>query len=352
MKILHIVQSMNLGGIESMVFSILRADSKNVFILAIEGSREASIKCSPAFAHYSNNIFYANKKRGFRYSVVQRIQHVCQEHAISIIHSHHIGPLIYGSLAKRSMRSIKQVHTQHDIWHLKHFKAWLIEYSILKTQKNIHLIAVSSDIYQELKRWYPRSKINLVRNGIDTNRFKPGNKHDARTILSLPLDATIIATAGRLEEIKGQRDLIQAMATLPTPFYLAIAGSGRLEKVLQQQIEQLCVSTRVRLLGQIDAIELLYQACDIFCLPSLEEGLPLAILEAQACNVPVICSDVGSCAECVDPKSGRLIPPQSPEAIVQACLELKVVVGQPREFVVRQFSLTALLEKYQQIYSE
>lgn len=351
MKVLHIVSSMEPGGIEHLVFSIMCADVKNVYILAIGCSREESFIKWPALEAYSANFIFANKKKGFCFGVTQLIKQTCKEHTISVIHSHHIGPLIYGSLASLSMKSLKHVHTQHDIWHLKDRKQWLIEYLILSSRKNIHLVAVSTNIFNKLNSLYPRHKISLVYNGIDINRFKPGNKHDIRTQLKLPLNSTIIACVGRLEEVKGQRYLIQAMAYLPKSYYLAIAGKGSLSDALRKETETLGLLSRVCFLDQVDQIELLYQASDLLCLPSLDEGLPLAILESQACNVPVVCSNVGSCTEGVDPESGLLIPPKNPKAIAQACLELLNSNKQPREFILSQFSLSSLIEKYQQIYA-
>lgn len=350
MKILHIVSAMEPHGIENLVFSIMCADVKNVYILAIECSREESYKKWPALARYSSNLIFAHKKNGFRYRVSRLIKQTCKKHSISVIHTHHIGPLIYGGLASQSIKSLKHVHTQHDIWHIKDRKQWLIEYFILSMRKNIHLTAISTEIFNELNRLYPRHKISLIYNGIDTDRFKPGNKHDTRALLNLPLSPIIIACVGRLEEIKGQLYLIRAMMDLPNSYYLAIAGIGDLSDALRKATETLGLSNRVCFLGQIEQIELLYQASDLFCLPSLDEGLPLAVLEAQACNVPVICSNVGSCAEGVDPMSGRLIAPKDPKAIVSACLELAGSNKLPREYILLHFSLTSIVKKYQQIY--
>lgn len=351
MKVLHIVSEMELGGIENLVFSILRYDVQNVYILAISGSREQALTNWPALAPYSDNIIFANKGTGVRFKVVQAIKQACQQLAISVIHTHHIGPLIYGSLASQTMRSVKHIHTQHDIWHLKNLKQWLIEYLILNLRKDIHLIAVSKVIFEYMQRLCPRTPIDLVHNGIDTNRFKPGHKDHARAVLKLPLDATIITNVARLEEVKGQQYLIKALSYLPKSYYLAIAGRGSLLERLQKQSEELGLSNRIAFLGQINDTELVYQAGDLFCLSSLEEGLPLAILEAQACNIPVLCTNIGSCAEGIDPESGRLIAPRDAKAIAEACLQSIQPAADPRDFILAHFSLSALLKKYQQIYA-
>lgn len=350
MKILHVVDKMEMGGIENLIFSILRKDTDNTYVLAIHGSREETFNNWPALAAYSDHFIFANKKEGFQFDVTRRIKKSCQTLAISVIHSHHIGPLIYSSLASRSLKGLKHVHTQHDIWHLQNKKYWLIEYLLLQFRKDIHIVAVSNNIADYMRRLFPKSKVDLVYNGIDTDRFKPWDKQKAREALQLPLDTSLIATAGRVEKIKGQRYLIQALLELPQSYCLVIAGNGRGLSTLQKESEALNLASRVFFLKQIEQIELVYQACDLFCLPSLDEGLPLAILEAQACNVPVICSDVGSCAEGIDKASGQLVPPADPKAIAKACLTITRPVTTPRDFILAQFSLAALIEKYQAIY--
>ncbi|MFA6303020.1 MAG: glycosyltransferase [Legionella sp.] len=351
MRVLHIVSAMGPGGIENLVFSLLRADEKNIFVLAINGTLEQTLKAWPALTSYKDQLIFANKKEGLSFEIVRTIKKACHDHSIDIIHSHHIGPLIYGSLASWGVRSPKHVHTQHDIWHLEQRREWWIEYLILNMRKDISLIAVSKKIFNYMKKLFPRNTINLVHNGIDTDRFKPGNKNEAKELLHLPMDSTIIANASRLEEIKGLHYLIQAMQFLPESYHVAVAGNGSQLETLKKNAASLGLSNRIHFLGHIDAIELLYQASDLFCLPSLEEGLPLAILEAQACNLPVICSDVGSCAEGVDPESGFLIAPKDPKLIAQTCKKAIKTGSSSRDFILAHFSLSSLIEKYQHIYT-
>lgn len=350
MKILHVIDKMEMGGIENLIFSILKKDTNNIYVLAIHGTYEETFNNWPALTAYSNHFIFANKKDGFQLDVSRLIKKTCQDLAISVIHSHHIGPLIYSSLVSKSLKALKHVHTQHDIWHLQNKKYWLIEYLLLKFRKDIHLVAVSRHIADYMQRLFPKNNIDLVYNGIDTERFQPFDKQKAREVLQLPLSADLIATSGRVEKIKGQRYLIQALLELPQSYCLVIAGRGRELSALQKESEALNLASRVFFLKQIEQIELVYQACDLFCLPSLDEGLPLAILEAQACNVPVICSDVGSCAEGIDKASGQLVPPADPKAIAKACLTIARPVTTPRDFILAQFSLTVLMEKYQAIY--
>lgn len=97
-------------------------------------------------------------------------------------------------------------------------------------------------------------------------------------------------------------------------------------------------------------MDLFYQACDLFCLPSLNEGLPLALLEAQAANLPSVCSNVGSCAEALDPATGVLVKPKDAAAIARACLLVQKCQTGPRQFILTHFSLKSLKDQYMQLY--
>lgn len=351
MKILHIVSAMELGGIENLIFSLLLADPAKVYILAIMGTRDEALERWPALAPFNDHLIFAEKGKGFQWKVVHCIKATCEKHKITVLHSHHIGPLIYASLISQ-WKPITHVHTQHDIWHLSNRKHWLIEYAILKFRNDIRLIAISKDIYKYMKDLFPASPLYLVHNGIDTERFQPGDKVLARRQLNLPEDALIIATAGRLEQVKGQIYLLRALAELPFQYKLVIAGNGSLLGELEQAALALGLSDRVFFLQHLTEVETVYQASDMFCLPSLNEGLPLVILEAQACNIPVICSQVGSCAEGVDPASGTLVPPGDATAITKACLQTAKNQGAPRGFILKFFSLNTLIKAYQAIYQQ
>lgn len=350
-RILHIIQHLKPGGIEQLVFSMLCANVQNVYILALELSPQESFSAWPKLKSFSNNLFFAEKKQGVSVKTIRFITNICSRLDIATIHTHHIGPLIYGYLATKRL-SLKHVHTEHDVWHLQNIKNRIIQHLIFRLAKNISLVAVSHHIYTRLKAFFPKMPLFLIYNAIDTNRYGPGNKTQARRYFKLPLTATVIGSAGHLYAIKGHTYLIEAMQSLPENYYLIIAGTGYLEQTLLSQIHQLNLTPRVFLLGMVENMRLFYEACDVFCLPSLNEGLPLVLLEAQACQIPVVCSDVGSCIEAVDPNSGFLVPPKNAKALKDSCLKIKEKNGHPRDFILNKFNFKDCLTKYNQLYKK
>jgi glycosyltransferase involved in cell wall biosynthesis len=137
-----------------------------------------------------------------------------------------------------------------------------------------------------------------------------------------------------------------------------IAGRGELLPVLQRETADLQLGDRVKFLGYRSDVPALLDLMEIFVLPSLSEGLPLSLLEAQAAGKPVVASNVGGNPEVVeDGKSGFLVPPSNPDVLAERLLRLlenpsqAVAMGaQGRLRVWRTFSLEAMGQAYLSLY--
>lgn len=110
---------------------------------------------------------------------------------------------------------------------------------------------------------------------------------------------------------------------------------------------------RVHFLGAVDRPEQVYRAADIACVPSRNEGLPLAPLEAQACGTPVVVSDVGACREAVCPATGSLFPAGDVAAMAEA-LQRGLATPRdrsPRQFVAANADARGMAQRYQALYA-
>ncbi len=95
-------------------------------------------------------------------------------------------------------------------------------------------------------------------------------------------------------------------------------------------------------------------ALDIFCLPSLKEGFPLTLLEAQACNVPVVTTRIGSCIEATCPKPGILVSPNNPSELAKAIAKQSRGANgkNPRNFVMKNCSIELMMYQYEKLYNQ
>lgn len=150
-------------------------------------------------------------------------------------------------------------------------------------------IAMTNEIEAELlKKKYPSEKIVRIPNAVDTQKFSPDSPRSE--------DPFIICYIGRLAKGKGLEILIKAFSTLRTRterFNGLIVGNGELKTSLIKQVNQLRLQTHVSFVGEVDDVVPFYHQSHVFVLPSFSEGMPLALLEAMACGVCVVATNVG-----------------------------------------------------------
>ncbi|MFD1217357.1 glycosyltransferase family 4 protein [Microbulbifer celer] len=167
--------------------------------------------------------------------------------------------------------------------------------------------------------------VTFIPNGVDNRLFSPGPS-DLRSQLHIPADAFVIAIACRLEPVKGVRHLARAVAAIDDPrLHLVIAGEGSEYADIQQILLRKVQSGHAHLLGSVDNREMprIYRAADASALPSLMEATSIAGLEAMACGLPVIGSDVGGIPYIVrHGKNGLLVTPESSDELQQAIEQL------------------------------
>lgn len=176
-------------------------------------------------------------------------------------------------------------------------------------QKADRVICVSDSLRRlALSLGMPPEKGMVVGNGVDTAKFHPVDRAAARTRYGLPSDAKVLITVGALVERKGFHRVIDCLPELlrahPTLHYLVVGGTspeGSMEAELRAQVVRLGLAERVHFLGPVPPHELKWplSAADVFVLATRNEGWANVILEAMACGLPVVATDVGGNREVV-----------------------------------------------------
>ena len=204
------------------------------------------------------------------------------------------------------------------------------------------------------------NKLSVVPNGVDVEDFHPDPsvRADVRRELGLG-DEFLWLAAGRLEPVKDYPTLLRAFAILPEQARLLIAGEGSLQSDLRLLAARLGIEGRVRFLGFQPDVKPWMRAADGFVLSSRCEGLPVGLLEAGACALPSIATDVpGSREAIVCGRTGRLTPCGAPDALAKAMTAM--MLSSPRErcnmgnlarlHVTESFSLEAMLDRWEKLY--
>ena len=163
------------------------------------------------------------------------------------------------------------------------------------------------------------TKLNVLRNGVDLERFLPVDRKIAREKTGLPLAGCILLSVGRLDKGKGHHFVIEALKQSPGTI-LVIIGSGVERERLQQLASQLGVENRVKFAGQVpnEQLKYWYSAADALVLFSEREGWANVLLESMACGTPVISSQIPGTIEVVtDPAGGLLIKERTVDALTE-----------------------------------
>lgn len=203
---------------------------------------------------------------------------------------------------------VSRVHGSDINEYFRHPPRKRLILSALRRSKSI--IAVSGDLKVRLvSEGIDEGKVHVIYNGIDRDIFHPVASFSARTKLGLSEHVKIVLYAGNLEPVKAVGLLIEAMSRLGKyDAELHILGSGPEYRRLVRLTGSAGLEGRVIFHGSVEhtRMGMWFNACDLFCLPSLDEGTPNVILEALACRTPVVATDTGGIPEILSSESGIL----------------------------------------------
>lgn len=253
-----------------------------------------------------------------------------------IVHAHghpYLTSLVAAKLAKRDSKPF--VLTQHNTF---------IEYdSIFDCVERLNDIAVGKETLKEADKIITVSnatkdyvlslgakpgKIKVLHNGVDLIRFRPlaEKRDEIRKRFGISQNSTVVLTVRRLVYKNGIDTLIESAniaVKKNARIVFLVIGKGPDFNSVQTRIEQLGLENNFRLAGFVkdEDLPLYYNAADFFALPSKSgEGLPLVALEAMACGLPVIATNVGGISEILIKDYGKLVPPNQPESLAKAIL--------------------------------
>ena len=301
---------------------------------------------------------------GRDWQVIADVVRAIRAGSISLIHAHEFYMGVIGAVVSR-LTGVPLVVTIHGK-----------NYYPDKMRRRLMLRMTAAQacgfvmVSEELKQFVcaitrvPQEDVQVIHNGVALEPFG-GESHtvDLRAQAGIPQNVRVIGTVGALFPVKGQRYLIEAFRQVRTRMataHLVILGEGQEREALEHQAQQLGVRDSVHLLGFREDVLALLPQMDVVVLPSLSEGLPLALLEAMAAMRPVVVTQVGGIPEVVqDGMTGFLVPPGDAEALAAQLLRVLANPGLAaqlgaagRDIVRARFSHSAMLGKYQSIYGQ
>lgn len=208
----------------------------------------------------------------------------------------------------------KVIYTAHGFHFYKGapLKNWAIFYPLEKyLSKYTHtLITINKeDFARAEKRFKAKNIVYVPGIGVDVTKFQSAGEssESIRQELGISNETMLFVSVGELSHRKNHSVIIKALSQVNKDFYYIIVGQGELEQELKNMISSLGLNDRVSLLGYRTDISQILHAADVFLFPSLQEGLPVALMEAMACGLPCIVSEIRGNTDLVDSTVGELI---------------------------------------------
>jgi glycosyltransferase involved in cell wall biosynthesis len=354
MKIVHVVIGGEVAGGQAIALRLARAArdrGDEVAFVAPERGRFTEQADSEGF-----RVHLLALERSFQVGALFRLARLLRRERADVVHTH---TLAAGNVLSRVAAYFAGVPVVSHL-HIENFfrpstRAVVARLDSWSAHLCARLLAVSEDTRAAYERQgYPRGRIEVVYNGVDLplDGSQPHN------------DPPVVAEIARLCDVKGQRDLIRALADVPHA-RLLLAGrdlerGGEYLAALEREAERAGVRARVEFAGHRDDVPELLDRVDVVALPSWTEGLPMIVLEAMAHGRPVLATPVGGTPEAVvDGETGLLVPPRDPQALASALrrllddAELRARLGAAgRKRVEELFSAAEMEQRVLEIYDD
>lgn len=205
----------------------------------------------------------------------------------------------------------------------------------------------------------PRRKVIYLPNGVDTMRFAPSRSAAARERFGLPPAGVVVGAVGHLRPEKNLELLLAAFAQIgDESTRLLVVGDGPCRAGLEARAAELGLGRRAVFAGMLSDTTEAYAAMDIFAMSSATEQMPVALLEAMACGLPAVLTDVGDCAVMVARHAMPVIVPAGDTSALAAALETMIASPELRDESGRsnrslcqaRYDRSTMLERYRQLY--
>ena len=255
-----------------------------------------------------------------------------------IVHTHNPKPGLYGRVAARAAGVPGIVNTVHGLYASPEDRTArrALVYALERAASlcsGAELVQNPEDFRVLARLGVPRHKLVLLGNGVDLQRFHPAadeqGHREAKADLGVDVDAVVVGTVARLVWQKGFHELFEAAErlrdTLPDVVFVVVGGSDadKADAISSEQLAAAARRGRIVFAGSRDDMEHVYPGFDLFVLPSHREGFPRSAMEAAACGLPVVATDIRGCRQVVSPgQTGLLVPLHDPVRLAAAIEEI------------------------------
>jgi sugar transferase (PEP-CTERM/EpsH1 system associated) len=365
-KILHVLDSLGVGGMERVVIDVangLDASEFDQAVCCLSRKGEAA-----RHLRDQTRCIDLGKGAAADYLLPLKIARVIRTRRPDIVHSQSWSG-VDAALATRLARGgVRLIHSEHgrNLPYI-HFEPWkrkLARRALYHAADAVFAISGEVRDYYCRETGFPPAQMTVIQNGIDLRRIAGADSTRVRAELGLAATDFVIGTVARLDATKDTHTLVRAFARLRAelpglPLTLLVVGDGPERPTLERYAGEHGLSDAVRFTGVRHDVPRLLHAMDLFALSSLSEGLPITALEAMAASLPIVATRVGALPELVEEgATGFLVDPKQADAMAAQFARLATDRAAARQFgaaarrkVEREYSLDRMLRQYAELYA-
>lgn len=301
-------------------------------------------KSRPRNSNILNKLLFQIKRSFSILSFSIYAYYLMLKHKINIVHIHSPMYLLIALLAKLHGRKVFVTYHGTDFHRIRNSVVYKALSPIF-----LKAFAISSDMLDDLKKIHGSNKVELVRNGIDTETYKNLNKVRKKQLVAV----------GSLKEEKGFSILLKSFAKLLKNkefdnYELIIAGEGLLRKNLEKDIAEFNLQQKVNLVGHLNLADLtdLYNESEIFILSSISEGFPKVLLEAMSCGCKVVATRVGAIGDVLGSDEKFISNVNDVDDLTRA-IKYSITSGKnPDPSLLKKYNWEGVQKLYQQQYEQ
>lgn len=364
-NVLHLYQNSQVGGIQLQLLSLFNAYDRDVLtpLFCCLGPR---LGMAPEMERLGVEVIALGRSRYNRMSpgIIRDLCHVFKARDIHVLRTHKYRSSFYGRIAAFLAGVPVVIASEHNTYQDKEKRLTRRVVNRALSHISDRVVAVSEAIREDIVRYdgVAPSKVIVIRNGVDTEKFRAERRYrDIRGEFGVDAQDFLIGFVGRLVANKSLPNLLRAFTALRAkgwPVTLLIVGEGSMTDELKRMARRNGAADSVIFPGIRRDIPDILSALDVFVLPSVNEGLPNALLEAMAMGKAVVATEVAGVPEVVKPGvTGLLVPPEDPGALGNALSrlfqdrELGVRLGRAaRETVERHHSMKTTAAAWRTLY--
>jgi len=363
MNVLQLISSQGHYGAENMLLhlcSSLRPLGCQVIAGVFENSRCPHLEVAEQMRSRGIPVEIIQCRGRFDWSAVRSIRNCIESRKIDVLHAHGYKSNFYGYAARPS--GLPLVATCHNWPGKTIFLRAYYRLDLVVLKRFDKVVAVSEKISESLRlSKIPPSKICMIRNGIDVLNFR--SRNESHQVGSTDQSKMRIGVVGRLVPEKGFHYFLHAAREILNRYpktEILIVGDGPQRAELESLVRDFGIGSQVVFVGVTDNMRSVYSSVDMVVLPSLNEGLPLVLLEALAAGKPVVATNVGGIPSLITSgETGLLVEPRDVRALRDSVLHLlndsslRQKIGERgQKMVAEQFSAEAMADSYFKIYCE